>query len=71
MGYFTCIYPFSHSRPGRFELHIEVSLPDEKGRNQILNIHTKKMRDENLMDRNIDIPSLAHRTKNYTGAEIS
>lgn len=27
-------------RPGRFEVHIEVSLPDESGRQEILKIHT-------------------------------
>ncbi len=27
-------------RPGRFEVHIEVSLPDEKGRADIFKIHT-------------------------------
>ena len=27
-------------RPGRFEVHIEVGLPDELGRQQILKIHT-------------------------------
>ena len=27
-------------RPGRFEVHIEVGLPDEPGRVQILKIHT-------------------------------
>jgi len=32
-------------RPGRFEVHIEVSLPDEKGREDIFKIHTKKMRE--------------------------
>ena len=25
-------------RPGRLELHIEIGLPDEKGRQQIINI---------------------------------
>ena len=32
-------------RPGRLEVHIEISLPDEKGRVQILNIHTKTMKE--------------------------
>ena len=31
-------------RPGRFEVHIEVNLPDEKGRKQIFDIHTKSMK---------------------------
>lgn len=28
-------------RPGRLEIHVEIGLPDEPGRLQILNIHTK------------------------------
>merc|ERR1712180_542942 len=31
------------TRPGRLEVKIEISLPKESGRVQILNIHTKKM----------------------------
>lgn len=31
-------------RPGRLEVHIEVGLPDEAGRQQILAIHTEKLR---------------------------
>jgi vesicle-fusing ATPase len=27
-------------RPGRFEIHLEIGLPDEKGRCQIFEIHT-------------------------------
>lgn len=57
-------------RPGRLELHIEISLPDEKGRLQILNIHTKKMRDNKVLDDDVDLPQLAKLTKNYTGADI-
>lgn len=30
-------------RPGRLEVHIEVGLPDERGRLQILHIHTSKV----------------------------
>ena len=30
-------------RPGRLEIHMEISLPDEKGRLQILNVHTAKV----------------------------
>lgn len=32
-------------RPGRLEVQMEISLPDETGRFQILNIHTKRMHD--------------------------
>jgi vesicle-fusing ATPase len=37
-------------RPGRLELHIEISLPDEEGRLQILNIHTATMRASKRVD---------------------
>lgn len=30
-------------RPGRLEVHVEIGLPDEAGRVQILNIHTQGM----------------------------
>ena len=57
-------------RPGRLEVHMEISLPDEAGRAQILKIHTAKMRDNNVMDTDVDIIELAHITKNFSGAEI-
>ncbi len=31
-------------RPGRMEVQMEISLPDEHGRLQILKIHTARMR---------------------------
>ncbi|KAJ5141282.1 hypothetical protein N7476_008973 [Penicillium atrosanguineum] len=58
-------------RPGRLEVHMEISLPDEKGRSQILNIHTEKMRTNNVMDHDVDLEELAHLTKNFSGAEIA
>ena len=30
-------------RPGRLEVHMEIGLPDEAGRLQILNIHTNRV----------------------------
>jgi vesicle-fusing ATPase len=36
-------------RPGRFEVHIEISLPDEKGRQDIFKIHTSSMRENKVM----------------------
>jgi len=58
-------------RPGRLEQHVEISLPDEKGRVQILNIHTAKMRSNNNLDNDVSLEDLARRTKNFSGAEIS
>ncbi|KAG2343661.1 vesicular-fusion protein SEC18 [Suillus weaverae] len=57
-------------RPGRLEVHMEISLPDEHGRFQILRIHTAKMRTNNVMDADVDLAELAAMMKNYSGAEI-
>ncbi|XP_030591259.1 vesicle-fusing ATPase isoform X2 [Archocentrus centrarchus] len=57
-------------RPGRFEVKMEIGLPDEKGRVQILNIHTNKMRSFNLLAHDVDVKELAAETKNYSGAEL-
>ncbi|KAF4609833.1 hypothetical protein G7Y89_g15789 [Cudoniella acicularis] len=57
-------------RPGRLEVHMEISLPDEAGRAQILKIHTSKMRDNNVMDLDVNVQELAFLTKNFSGAEI-
>ncbi|SOV10675.1 N-ethylmaleimide-sensitive fusion protein [Plasmodium sp. gorilla clade G2] len=57
-------------RPGRFELHIEISLPNKEGRIQILNIHTKNMRMSNKLSSDVNILELAEKTPNFSGAEI-
>lgn len=57
-------------RPGRFEVHIEVSLPDEKGRADIFKIHTAQMFKNSLVSEEVCLNDLAKQTKNYTGAEI-
>lgn len=57
-------------RPGRLEVHIEISLPDESGRVQILTIHTSKMRQNGVMGPDVDLMELASLTKNFSGAEI-
>jgi SpoVK/Ycf46/Vps4 family AAA+-type ATPase len=50
-------------RPGRLEVHIEIGLPDGKGRVQILNIHTAKMRESGLLDDDVDIDSMPLRLR--------
>ncbi|XP_072229192.1 vesicle-fusing ATPase-like isoform X2 [Leuresthes tenuis] len=57
-------------RPGRLEVKMEIGLPDEKGRIQILKIHTAKMRQYELLAKDVDINELAVETKNYSGAEL-
>jgi vesicle-fusing ATPase len=50
------------TRPGRLEVHMEISLPDEQGRFQILRIHTAKMRNNKFMDEDVDLSELAAQT---------
>jgi SpoVK/Ycf46/Vps4 family AAA+-type ATPase len=50
-------------RPGRLEVQVEISLPDETGRHQILTIHTTKMREADYLDSNVSLHSLAADTK--------
>jgi vesicle-fusing ATPase len=57
-------------RPGRFDVKIEIGLPDEHGRVQILDIHTSKFKEMHIMGE-IDVADLATRTKNFTGAELA
>ena len=59
-------------RPGRLEIHIEISLPDEAGRIQILNIKTADMRKNKRITDDVvaRLPELAHLTKNFTGTLI-
>ena len=58
-------------RPGRFELKLQIGLPDEEGRVEIFKIHTKKLVDNKYLDDLSIIPQLAARAKNFSGAEIA
>ena len=40
-------------RPGRFEVQIEIGLPSQEGREQILEIHTNKMREAGYVSREV------------------
>ncbi|KAF8362480.1 nsf-1 [Pristionchus pacificus] len=57
-------------RPGRLEVQVEINLPDEAGRLQILKIHTARMRDYGTLDADVDLNILAAQSKNFSGAEI-
>jgi len=59
-------------RPGRLEVHVEIGLPDEAGRLQIISIHTKSMREHRrIAEEALDnLAELARLTKNFSGAEI-
>jgi cell division protease FtsH len=52
-------------RPGRFDRHIEVSLPDVNAREKILSLHFK-----NKPHENIDIKDIAKKTVYFSGAKL-
>jgi len=54
-------------RPGRFDRHIVVPVPDIKGREDILKVHTKKIK---LAD-DINLSIIAQRTPGFVGADIA
>jgi transitional endoplasmic reticulum ATPase len=54
-------------RPGRFDREIEIGVPDQKGRFEILQIHTRGMP---LKD-DVDMNKLAKMSHGYTGADLS
>jgi vesicle-fusing ATPase len=57
-------------RPGRLELHVEIGLPDDNGRLEILKIHTKNMVLNDLLEKDVNLEDISKLTKNYTGADI-
>lgn len=54
-------------RPGRFDREIEISVPDKKGRYEVLQIHTRGM----PLAQDVDLQKLANMTHGYTGADLS
>ncbi len=53
-------------RPGRFDRELRINPPDEKGRKEILQIHTRGM----PLDKDVDFNELSNKTIGYTGADI-
>jgi cell division protease FtsH len=53
-------------RPGRFDRQVRVSLPDVKGREQILGVHAKKIK----LSASVDLGVIARGTPGFSGAEL-
>ena len=53
-------------RPGRFDREVEISVPNDDGRLEILQIHTRGM----PLAKGIDLKELASELHGYTGADI-
>ena len=54
-------------RPGRFDREIVVGVPDEKGRREILGIHTRGM----PLSAQVDLDELARQTYGFVGADLA
>jgi len=54
-------------RPGRFDRTIIVSLPDIKGREEILKVHTRKIK----LAKSVDLKSVAGQTPGFSGADLA
>ena len=53
-------------RPGRFDRQIVVSIPDVKGREAILNVHTRKT----VVAPNVELSVIARGTPGFSGADL-
>jgi cell division protease FtsH len=53
-------------RPGRFDRHIVIYAPDIRGREEILKVHTKKVK----LDKEIDLMAIAKKTPGFSGADL-
>ena len=54
-------------RPGRFDRHINVALPERKDRLEILNVHFKNK----PVDKTVNLESLAAKTAGSSGADLA
>lgn len=54
-------------RFGRFDREIDIGVPDELGRMEILRIHTKNMK----LDQDVDLKDISKDTHGYVGADLA
>ena len=54
-------------RPGRFDRQIHVSVPDVKGREEVLKVHARGK----MLDDTVDLKRIARSTVGFTGADLS
>lgn len=57
-------------RPGRFEVHIKIGLPNTDGRREILEIHTADLKRNGCLAPAVNLMEVAQLTENYSGAEL-
>ena len=57
-------------RPGRFDREIEIKVPDKKGRQEILQIHTRNMPLMSEGDGTVNIDKISSVSHGYVGADL-
>ena len=57
-------------RPGRLEVHIEITPPSVEGRLSILKIHTKTMKENGVLGEDVNLQEIAEKTEGYSGAML-
>ncbi len=53
-------------RPGRFDREIEIGIPDDEGRHEILSIHTRGM----PIDEKVNLKQISKTTHGFVGADL-
>lgn len=53
-------------RPGRFDRQVQVNLPDQKGRKEILEVHSRNK----IFAKGITLENIAKRTVGFSGADL-
>ena len=53
-------------RPGRFDRRVTVSLPDQKEREAILNVHARNK----IFDKSVNLSNISKRTPGFSGADL-
>eukprot|EP01096_Ripella_sp_DP13-Kostka_P006128 TRINITY_DN2171_c0_g1_i1.p1 TRINITY_DN2171_c0_g1~~TRINITY_DN2171_c0_g1_i1.p1 ORF type:complete len:818 (-),score=490.25 TRINITY_DN2171_c0_g1_i1:116-2545(-) len=54
-------------RFGRFDREVDIGIPDETGRLEVLHIHTRNMK----LDADVDLVEIAKETHGYVGADLA
>ncbi|MEM0367836.1 MAG: CDC48 family AAA ATPase [Desulfurococcaceae archaeon] len=58
-------------RPGRFDVEIEIPIPDKRGRYEILMVHSRRLIETGLLSPDVDLEKLAEMTHGFTGADLA
>ena len=54
-------------RPGRFDREVVIDLPDVKGREEILKVHTKRIK----LSRDVELKTIGRATPMFSGADLA